>query len=110
MKRVVRYPLRAALVVALAAACQGCIARETPEAAAAAPAANPEVEAARLIRTLDMPIHLQDSARAHAAREIGRGVAPKAALRQWILDQRDRGAVIRCKSEVSATAECIART
>lgn len=109
MKHVVRYPLRAAIVLAVVAVCQGCASRETPEAATV-PAANPEVEAARLIRTLDMAAHLQERARDYVAKEMVRGIAPKPALRQWILDQRDRGAVIRCKPEVSATDECIART
>ena len=81
-----------------------------PEVAAAVSPANPEVEAARLIRTLDISTHLQDSARAHAARQIARGLPPKTALEQWIAEQRDRGAVIRCKSEIPPTAECIART
>jgi len=41
---------------------------------------------------------------------MARGIAPKPALERWITAQRDRGAVIRCKAEVSATDECIART
>jgi hypothetical protein len=104
-------PMRAAaLAVALGLACQGCLSRGAPESATTVPIANWEVEAARLIRTLDLPNHLQDSARAYAARQMAGGTAPKPALEQWIRDQRDRGAVIRCKPEVSATAECIART
>ena len=75
-----------------------CFSREAPEAAAAVSPVNSEVEAARLIRTLDISTHLQDSARAHAARQIALGLPPKTALEQWIAEQRDRGAVIRCKS------------
>jgi hypothetical protein len=101
---------RAAFVVALALACQGCFSREAPEAAAPVPVANWEAEAARLIRTLDLPSHLQHSARGYAARRMAEGLAPKPALEQWIRAQRDRGAVIRCKAEVSASDECIART
>jgi len=58
------------------------------------------------VRTLDISTHLQDSARAYAARQIARGLPP-TALEQWIAEQRDRGAVIRCKSEIPPTAECI---
>jgi hypothetical protein len=100
----------AALTIALGLACQGCLSREAPQSAAPVPVANWEAEAARLIRTLDLPSHLQESARAYAARQMARGVAPKPALEEWIREQRDRGAMIRCKPEVSATAECIART
>jgi len=96
--------------IALGLVCQGCFSREAPEAAAAVSQVNSEVEAARLIRTLDISTHLQDSARAHAARQTARGLPPKTALEQWIAEQRDRGAVIRCKSEIPPTAECIART
>ena len=96
--------------ITLGLVCQGCFSREAPEAAAAVSPVNPEVEAARLIRTLDISTHLQDSARAHAARQIARGLPPKTALEQWIAEQRDRGAVIRCKFEIPPTAECIART
>jgi hypothetical protein len=67
-------------------------------------------EAARLIRTLDISNRLQDSARDYVVEQMARGLPPKRALERWIKEQRDRGAVIRCKSEVSATAECIART
>ena len=111
MAKVVRPRMRAAaLAVALALGCQGCLPRAAPEGAAAVPVANWEAEAARLIRTLDLPSHLQESARAHATRQMARGIAPKPALEQWIVDQRDRGAVIPCKPQVSATDECIART
>ena len=94
--------------ITLGLVCQGCFSREAPEVAAAVSPANPEVEAARLIRTLDISTHLQDSARNYATK--ARGVPPKTALEQWIAEQRDRGAVIRCKSEIPPTAECIART
>jgi hypothetical protein len=102
--------MQRAFAIALLLACQGCFSREAPESTAAVPVANWEAEAARLIRTLDLPSHLQDSARAYAARRMAEGIAPKPALERWIEAQRDRGAVIRCKPEVSATAECIART
>ena len=59
--------------IMLGLVCQGCFSREAPEAAAAVSPVNPEVEAAGLIRTLDI-------------------------------------STIRCKSEISPTAECIART
>jgi hypothetical protein len=98
------------LAIALGLLCQGCFSREAPEVTAAVPPVNPEVETARLIRTLDISTHLQDSARDHAAKEMARGVPPKRALEQWIAEQRDPGAVIRCKSEIPPTAECIART
>jgi hypothetical protein len=78
-----------------------------PEVAAAVSPANPEVEAARLIRTLDISTHLQDSARNYVAEETARGVPPKTALEQWIAEQRDRGAVIRCKSEIPPTADAL---
>jgi hypothetical protein len=106
----VRNMRAAAVAIALELACQGCVPRETPGGAAAVPAVNWEAEAARLIRTLDLPSHLQESARDYAAKQTARGIAPEPALEQWIQAQRDRGAVIRCKPEVSATAECIART
>ena len=66
-----------------------CFSREAPEAAAAVSPVNSEVEAARLIRTLDISTHLQDSARAHAARQIALGLPPKTALEQWIAEQRE---------------------
>ena len=72
-------------------------------------AANWDVEAARLIRTLDLPAHLQESARDYASKQMARGTAPKPALEQWVAEQRDRGAMIRSRREVSATDECIAR-
>ena len=53
---------------ALGLVCQGCFSREAPEVAAAVSPVNPEVEAARLIRTLDISTHLQDSARNYAAK------------------------------------------
>jgi|GraSoiStandDraft_4_1057263.scaffolds.fasta_scaffold700067_2 hypothetical protein len=96
--------------ITLGLVCPGCFSREAPEVAAAVSPVNSEVEVARLVRTLDISTHLQDSARAHAARQIARGLPPKTALEQWIAEQRDRGAVIRCKSEIPPTAECIART
>jgi hypothetical protein len=65
------------------------------------------VEPARLIRTLDISTHLQDSARNYVAEETARGVPPKTALEQWIAEQRDRGAVIRCKSEIPPTADAL---
>jgi hypothetical protein len=61
-------------------------------------------------RTLDISTHLQDSACNFVAKDTARGMTPKTALEQWIAEQRDRGAVIRCKSEIPPTAECIART
>jgi len=71
---------------------------------------NPQDEAARLIRTLDISGHLQDSARDYAVAQLARGVPPKTAVERWISEQRDGGAVIRCKAQVTATDECIART
>src|SRR3954471_17329231 len=99
-----------AVGIAFAMAGQGCISRATPDATTAVPASQWEAEARRLIRTLDMSAHLQDSAREYADKAMARGIAPKPALERWILEQRDRGAVIRCKAEVSPTDECIART
>ena len=84
--------------------------RAMPDGTTTIPAAGWEAEAKRLVRTLDMSTHLQDSAREYTAEAIARGIAPKKALERWIAEQRDRGAVIRCKAEVSATDECIART
>ena len=54
--------------IALGLVCQGCFSREAPEVAAAVSPVNPEVEAARLIRTLDISTHLQDSARNYVAK------------------------------------------
>jgi hypothetical protein len=71
---------------------------------------NPHDEAARLIKTLELSAHLQDSARDYVAVQIARGVPARAALTRWIEQQRDRGAVIRCKPQVSATDDCVART
>ena len=103
--------LGAALAVGgLALALQGCTTTSSAPVDAAAQAANWHDEAARLIRTLDISGHLQDSARDYVSVQIARGVAPKPALQRWIQDQRDRGAVIRCKPEVKPTDECIART
>ena len=68
--------------IMLGLVCQGCFSREAPEAAAAVSPVNPEVEAAGLIRTLDISTHLQDSARAHAARQIARGLRCPAPTRR----------------------------
>jgi hypothetical protein len=98
------------LAFSLAVALQACSSREVTTGSIAPSPSNWEAEAARLIRTLDLPAHLQESARDYAAKQMGRGTAPKPALEQWITEQRDRGAMIRCRREVSATDECIART
>ena len=94
----------------LALTLQACSSREITTGSIAPPSpATWEAEAARLIRTLDLPAHLQESARDYAAKQMARGTASKPALEQWIAEQRDRGAMIRCRREVSATDECIAR-
>src|SRR4051794_5926317 len=95
----------------LALALQGCNPTAAPPAVSApVQAVNPHDEAARLIKTLDLTGHLQDSARDYVSAQIARGVAPRPALERWILEQRDRGAVIRCKPQVTAMDECLART
>jgi hypothetical protein len=99
-----------AISITLALAGQGCMSRATPDETTIVPAADRQAEAKRLVRTLDMSTHLQDSAREYAAKAVARGIAPKKALELWIAEQRDRGAVTRCKAEVSPTEECIART
>jgi hypothetical protein len=99
----------AAVAFCLGLAVQGCASTETTGSIAVSEA-NWDAEAARLIRALDVPAHLQDSARDYAATQMARGTPPKPALEQWIAEQRDRGAMIRCRREVSATDECIART
>jgi hypothetical protein len=93
----------------LALALQACASTETTTGSIASSPSNWDAEAASLIRTLDLPAHLQESARDHAAKQMARGTAPKPAMEQWIAEQRDRGAMIRCRREVSATDECIAR-
>ena len=111
MKHFIQRPIGAvAATIVLAFALQGCNATAAPPAASASGYANPHDEAARLIKTLDLTNHLQDSARDYASVQIARGVTPKAALERWIAEQRDRGAVIRCKPEVKPMDECIART
>src|SRR5215218_112178 len=93
----------------LAVSLQACASTEVTTGSIAPSPANWEAEATRLIRTLDLPAHLQESARDYSAKQMARGTAPKPALEQWIAEQRDRGAMIRCRREVSATDECIAR-
>jgi hypothetical protein len=112
MKSFVRHPLWAGTVAGvLGLALQGCNPTAAPPAVSApVQAVNPHDEAARLIKTLDLTGHLQDAARDYVSTQIARGVAPKPALERWILEQRDRGAVIRCKPQVTATDECLART
>ena len=97
---------------ALGVTLQGCNSGPSRIAASSAPAQslNPQDEAARLIRTLDISAQLQDNARDHAVAQLARGVPPRTALERWISEQRARGAVIRCKAQVTATDECIART
>ena len=102
--------LTAAMAIALGLTLQGCNSTEKTTGSISVSASDGVAEAARLIRTLDISTHLQESARNYAAKQVSLGIAPKPALEQWIAEQRDRGAVIRCKSEVSSTAECIART
>ena len=115
MRRKASRPMTAVMKVAPFAFClaltlQACLSKELTTDSIAPPSpATWEAEAARLIRTLDLPAHLQESARDYAAKQMARGTAPKPALEQWIAEQRDRGAVIRCRREVSATDECIAR-
>jgi hypothetical protein len=112
MKSFVRRPLWAGTVAGvLGLALQGCNPTAAPPAVSApVQAVNPHDEAARLIKTLDLSSHQQDSARDYVTAQIARGVSPKPAMERWILEQRDRGAVIRCKPQVSATDECVART
>lgn len=111
MKHFVERPIGAVVAtIVLTFALQGCNATAAPPATSAPVYANPHDEAARLIKTLDLTNHLQDSARDYASTQITRGVTPKAALERWIAEQRDRGAMIRCKPEVKPTDECIART
>src|SRR5215213_9291264 len=102
----------AALAGGLALALAACNVSSSPPASVspAGQTLNWHDEAARLIRTLDLTGRLQDSARDFVVEQMARGIAPKPALERWITAQRDRGAVIRCKAEVSATDECIART
>ena len=69
----------------------------------------------------EMSSHDRTSQRSVLGRRLHQGVVPpsaperrrltppKLALEQWIAEQRDRGAMIRCRREVSATDECIAR-
>jgi hypothetical protein len=112
MKNFVRSPVWAGVVAGvLGLALQGCNPTAAPPAVSApVQAVNPHDEAARLIKTLDLSSHQQDSTRDYVTAQIGRGVAPKLAVERWILEQRDRGAAIRCKPQVSATEECVART
>jgi hypothetical protein len=112
MKHFVQRPIGALMAAGvLAFALQGCNPTAAPPAVSApVQAVNPHDEAARLIKTLDLTGHLQDSARDYVSAQIARGVAPRPALERWILEQRDRGAVIRCKPQVTATDECLART
>src|SRR5215217_3435458 len=99
MKNFVRSPMGAGVVAgALGLALQGCNSTVAPPAVTApAQAVNPHDEAARLIKTLDLSGHQQDSARNYITAQIGRGVTPKLAVERWIMEQRDRGAAIRCK-------------
>ena len=112
MTNVVRHCMGAGVVAgALGLVLQGCNPIAAPPAVSApVQAVNPHDEAARLIKTLDLSGHQQDSARDYVTAQIGRGVAPKLAVERWIMEQRDRGAAIRCKPQVSATDECVART
>ena len=76
----------------LALTLQACLSKELTTGSIAPPSpATWEAEAERLIRTLDLPAHLQESAREYTAKQITRGTAPKPALEQWIAEQRDRG-------------------
>ena len=62
----------------LALTLQACSSREITTGSIAPPSpATWEAEAARLIRTLDLPAHLQESARDYAAKQMARGTAPK---------------------------------
>jgi hypothetical protein len=113
MKNFVQRPLWAGVVASvLGLALQGCNATSSPRGSVSAPspALNWHDQAARLIRALDLSGRLQDAARDYVVGQMARGVAPKPALERWIAEQRERGAVIRCKPEVSATDECVART
>jgi hypothetical protein len=95
----------------LGLALQGCNATATPRAVTApVQAVNPHDEAADLISTLALSSPLQNSARDYVVAQMARGVAPRPALTRWIVEQRNRGAVIRCKPQVTATDACIART
>jgi len=113
MKKFVRRPLWAGMIASvLGLMLQGCNAPSTSREPVSAPsqAVNSHDEAARLLKTLDLSNYLQDAARDYVVAQMARGVAPKAALERWILEQRERGTVIRCKPQVSATDECVART
>ena len=112
MKNFVRRSLSAGMVAGvLGLTLQGCNSTVAPPAVSVpVQAVNPHDEAARHIKTLDLSGHQQDSARDYVSAQIARGVAPKLAVERWILEQRDRGTAIRCKPQVSATDECVART
>ncbi len=112
MTNVVRHSMSAGVVAgALGLVLQGCNPTAAPPAISApVQTVNPHDEAARLIKTLDLSGHQQDSARDYITAQISRGVGPKLAVERWISEQRDRGAAIRCKPQVSATDECVART
>ena len=113
MKKFVRRPLWAGMIASvLGLMLQGCNATSTSRELVSAPsqAVNSHHEAARLLKTLDLSNYLQDAARDYVVAQMARGVAPKPAVERWILEQRERGTVIRCKPQVSATDECVART
>lgn len=113
MKNVVRGRVWAGVIAgSLCLALQGCNSTSTPRGPVSAPSQtlNWHDEAARLIRALDLSSRLQDSARDYVITQMAQGVAPRPALERWIVEQRERGAVIRCKAQVSATNECVART
>jgi hypothetical protein len=86
--------LTAAMAIALGLTLQGCNSTEKTTGSISVSASDGVAEAARLIRTLDISTHLQESARNYAAKQVSLGIAPKPALEQWIAEQRDRGAVI----------------
>src|SRR5829696_6028780 len=103
LRRKASQPMTAVMKVAPFAFClaltlQACLSKELTTGSIAPPSpATWEAEAARLIRTLDLPAHLQESARDYTAKQMTRGTAPKPALEQWVAEQRDRGAMIRCR-------------
>jgi hypothetical protein len=85
--------LTAAMAIALGLTLQGCNSTEKTTGSISVSASDGVAEAARLIRTLDISTHLQESARNYAAKQVSLGIAPKPALEQWIAEQRDRAVI-----------------
>jgi hypothetical protein len=66
-------------------------------------------EADRLIAALNLSDGMKHVARDFVAVEMAKGIAPRAAVANWVSIQRRQGVVVRCARIAADTVECVVR-